>query len=351
MTEHRRFVVVQTAFPGDVVLTLPLVQTLRHRWPDSQVGFVAIPAAAALLSNHPDISEVLVYDKRGIDRGVSGALRFARRLRERQFDAALVPHRSFRSALIVQLAGIPRRVGFSTSAGKFLFSDFVSYDPAAHEVDRNLALLGPFGINSGFLSLPSLYPSADDVAVVDAFLRSWQEKGGKAGRWVAVAPGSVWTTKRWPESHFLALARKVVDAGWNVALVGGKEDRCLCERIQEAAGRGHVLNAAGDLSFLQSAELLRRSDLLVSNDSAPAHVATAMRVPVVSLFGPTVPSFGFAPRGPRDVVVERHDLTCRPCSIHGGTKCPIGTFECMIGITPEQVFREMESILVSPTTH
>ncbi len=351
MTGGQRFVVVQTAFPGDVVLTLPLVQVLRGRLPDSQVGFVVIPAAAALLKNHPDLSEVLVFDKRGVDRGVSGARRFARRLRERHFDVAIVPHRSFRSALVVQLAGIPRRVGFSTSAGRLLFSDLVSYDPAVHEVDRNLALLGPLGFKSGSPSPPSVYPSAEDVAVVDALLRSWQDHGGIAGRWVAVAPGSVWTTKRWPESHFLALVRKVVDAGWNIALVGGDEDRALCERITEAAGRRHVLNAAGALSFLQSAEMLRRSDLLVSNDSAPAHVASAMRVPVIAVFGPTVPAFGFAPRGPRDVVVELHDLTCRPCSIHGGTKCPIGTFECMIGITPEDVFREVESLLVSPTTH
>lgn len=347
MTGGRRFVVVQTAFPGDVILTLPLVQELRRRLPDSQVGFVVIPAAAALLGNHPDLSEVLVYDKRGIDRGVSGARRFARMLRERQFDVALVPHRSFRSALVARLAGIPRRVGFSTSAGRFLFSDLVSYDPAAHEVDRNLALLGPLGFNSGFMSPPSLYPSAEDVAMVDALLRSWQDHGGNAGRWVAVAPGSVWMTKRWPESYFVALVRKVVDGGWNVALVGGGEDRPLCERIAETAGRDHVLNAAGALSFLQSADLLRRSDLLVSNDSAPAHLAAAMRVPVVAVFGPTVPAFGFAPRGPRDVIVERRGLSCRPCSIHGGTKCPIGTFECMIGITPEEVFRAVETLLVS----
>ncbi len=349
MTGGERFVVVQTAFPGDVVLTLPLVQVLRRHLPDSQVGFLAIPAAAPLLRNHPDLSEVLVYDKRGIDRGVSGVRRCARRLRERHYDVALVPHRSIRSALVVRLAGIPRSVGFSSSAGRFLFSDLVSYDPAAHEVDRNLALLGPLGFHSLFVSSPSLYPASEDVARVDALVRSWQEQGGVPRRWVAVAPGSVWATKRWPEAHFLALVKKFADAGRNIALVGGEEDRLLCERIAEEAGRSHVLNAAGGLTFLQSAELLRRSDLLVSNDSAPAHLAAAMRVPVVAIFGPTVPAFGFAPRGPRDVVVERRGLPCRPCSIHGGTKCPIGTFECMIGIAPEEVFRAAESLLISQT--
>ncbi len=349
MTGGRRVVVVQTAFPGDVVLALPLVQALRGLMPDSQVGFVTIPAAAALLRNHPDLSEVLVYDKRGTDRGLSGMRRFAQRLQGRRFDVALVPHRSLRSALVVRLAGIPRRVGFSTSSGRFLFSDLVAYDPGAHEVDRNLALLGPLGFDAASVSPPSLYPAVEDVARVDALFRSWQADGGVPRRIVAVAPGSVWMTKRWPESHFLALVKKIADAGWCVALVGGGEDRPLCGRLADMAGRSHVVNAAGALDFLQSAELLRRSDLLVSNDSAPAHLAAAMRVPVVVLFGPTVPSFGFAPRGPRDVVIERSGLPCRPCSIHGGTKCPIGTFDCMIGITPEEVFRAIESILLSPT--
>lgn len=350
MTGGRRFVVFQTAFPGDVVLTLPLVQALKDGWPESHIGFVATPMAAELLRNHPAVGEVLVYDKRGIDRGAAGVRRLSQRLRDNRFDVALVPHRSIRSALVVWLARIPRRVGYSTSAGRFLFSDVVPYDPAAHEIDRNLTLLGPLGFRPGYSCVPSLYPSAADVATVDALLHSWGESGGVARRWIAVAPGSVWATKRWPVAHFLGLTKLFVDAGWTVALIGGEQDRLLCDQIAGTAGTERVLNAAGVLSLLQSAELIRRSDVLVSNDSAPMHLAVAMRVPVVAIFGPTVPAFGFGPSGPRDVVVERHGLACRPCSIHGGTKCPIGTFECMISITPAEVFRAVEPLLIQTTT-
>ncbi len=348
MTGDRRFVIVQTASPGDVVLTLPLVQTLRRELPDSYLGFVLRPDAANLLQNHPAVSKILVYDKRGADRGASGVRRFAQRLRECHFDAALVPQRFLRSALVVRLARIPRRIGFSASAGKMFFSDVVPYDPAAHEIDRNLSLLVPLGFRGEASPFPSLFPDARDVAEIDEFLQTWRGEGGESRRWVTMAPGSRYATKRWPVTHFLGLARLLLDAGWDVALVGGVQDRPLCDQITGATGTRRVLNAAGSLSMLQSAELIRRSDLLVSNDSAPMHLAVAMRVPVVALFGATVPAFGFAPRGTNDVIVERQDLPCRPCNPRGrtgGTKCPIGTFDCMIRIRPEEVFRSMEPLL------
>ncbi len=351
MRADQRFVVFQTAFPGDVVLALPLVQALKKQFPVSYVGFVAAPAAAALLKNHPGISEILVYDKRGTDSGGGGIRRFARQLRGRGFDVALVPHRSLRSALVVRLARIPRRVGFSRSGGRMFLSDVVHYDPAAHEIERNLSLLSPLGLHPRDSCFPSLYPAARDMAAVDAIVQSWKVGGGAARRWVAMAPGSVWATKRWPAAHFSGLAKLLVDAGWAVVLVGGDQDRPLCNQICGMTGTKYALNAAGSLSLLQSAELIRRCEVLVSNDSAPMHLAVAMRVPVVALFGPTVPGFGFAPSGPRDVIVERHGLSCRPCSIHGGTKCPIGTFECMIGISPGEVFRIVESLLIPTTTH
>jgi heptosyltransferase-2 len=346
MKQGARVVVLQTAFPGDVVLALPMVQALRKKTPDAYIGFVATPVGSELLKNHPDISVVLTYDKRGKDRGVAGARRFASRLREENFDTALVPHRSIRTALVTRIAGIPRRVGFSTSAGRLFFTDVVPYDGNAHEIERDLSLVGAVGFLPGGRFLPSLYPASGDVSRVDTLVHSWYARGGVPGRLVALAPGSVWATKRWPVAHFIGLARLLVEAGWGLALVGGKEDLTLCNQIAGAVGFEHALNAAGSLSLLESAELVRRCDVLVTNDSAPMHLAGAMRVPVVALFGPTVPAFGFAPSGPGDIVIERQGLSCRPCSIHGGTRCPVGTFECMIAVSPGEVFRAVESLLV-----
>jgi heptosyltransferase-2 len=130
-----------------------------------------------------------------------------------------------------------------------------------------------------------------------------------------------------------------------VVLIGSEADRSLAEGIASAGVRGMVLNAAGRLSILQSAELIRRSAVLVSNDSAPMHAGVAMRTPVVALFGATVPAFGFAPLGANDRIHQTEGLPCRPCSIHGGRKCPIGTFECMHKIMAEEVLHTIMELL------
>ena len=348
MTAHSRILIFHTAFPGDIILTLPVAQVIRETWPDAHILFAAIPAAAAVLRNHPAIDEVIEYDKRGADRGLGGFVRLVRTLSALQCQVALVPHRSARSSLAVWCARIPRRIGFSKSAGKMLFSDVVAYNPDAHEIERNLSLLGPLGITVRDRVLPRLYPARGDVGVVDGLLGEFRAQRGVDSHrpMVALAPGSVWFTKRWPEEHFLAVARALLHDGVPVVLVGGADDAALCARILEGCGEGAaILNAAGRLSLVQSAELLRRCALLVSNDSAPMHLAGAVGTPVFALFGATVPSFGFAPLGPRDRVFELQGLACRPCGIHGGQECPIGTFVCMRDLTPASLLAPIGEFL------
>jgi heptosyltransferase-2 len=345
VTDPRRILLFHTAFIGDVVLMLPLAQVLRKRYPDAWIAAVTIPAAAGLAANHPAVNEVIVYDKRGVQKGIGGINALARNLRERSFDAALIPHRSLRSALVCYRAGIPRRVGFDRSAGRFLLTDRVPYDAAAHEIVRNLRLAAVLGVPAPGLELPSLYPSASDVAVVDGLIREWRQAGGTGGDLVAVAPGSVWNTKRWPADRFAEVVRGLTKGGFAVALIGGGEDAPICSERAGAVRHMPVLNAAGRLSVLQSAELIRRCCAAVSNDSAPMHLAVAMRVPVVAVYGATVPAFGFAPAGPRDAVVETDGLSCRPCGIHGGKRCPVGTFECMLAIDPARVLDRISIIL------
>lgn len=350
MSNSRRFVVFQTAFPGDVVLTLPLIQQLRQLFPDAFTGFVTIPGTADLLSNHPAVSERIVFDKRGADGGIAGIFRFAKKLRLGRFDTAIVPHRSLRSALVVFLAGIPRRIGFTRSAGRFLLTDVVEYDESAHEIDRNLSLLGPLGVGAKQQRMPSLYPDYAAVEKVDQFIRAWRAGGGSGEPLVALAPGSVWATKRWPADRFAKLGRLLIRSGYGVVLIGSREERAMCGELMNSAGSPNVLNGAGDFSLLESAELIRRCELIVSNDSAPVHLAGAMRVPVVAIYGATVPRFGFAPRGNQDAIVEREGLACRPCGIHGGQRCPLGTFECMLTIPPEQVRDVIRRTLRQPAT-
>jgi lipopolysaccharide heptosyltransferase II len=336
-----RILVFHTAFIGDIVLALPLVQRLRAALPNAHIAFVAIPSAATVLENHPAINEVIVYDKRGVDAGLSGIFRLAARLRSIHFDTAIIPHRSLRSAAVVWLSKIRRRVGFSTSAGRLLLTEVVPYDKNAHEIDRNLSLAVPLGIEDTDADRPTLFPGEDDKHVVNEFLSSQSSPRQRVG----IAPGSVWNTKRWLKEHFVALGKMLVKDGASVVLIGGKEDSDLCNQIAHEIGQNNALNVAGKLSLLQSAEVIRQCAVLVSNDSAPMHLAVGVRTPVVAIFGATVPEFGFAPRGEHDVVVGMDGLSCRPCAIHGGTACPIQTFVCMKDLKPEIVHAKVRLLL------
>ena len=334
-----RILVFQTAFLGDVILTLPLVQVLHREFPNAQIDFLTTPKAAAILQNHPAIHSVIEYDKRGGQRGFGGMFSISRTLKARRYDLALVPHRSLRSGVVTALSGIPVRIGFDISAGRFLFTETVHYEKNAHEIERDLCFLKPLTISIPKRELPSLFPSPEDVRAVDRFFAEMHI--APEDKLIAIAPGSVWNTKRWLPERFSELVKRISAAGMKTVLIGGGEDEGLCRQIAAESQSGEVYVAAGRLTLLQSAELLRRCRALVSNDSAPMHLAVAMKTPVVAIFGATVPSFGFAPSGEKDVVVQIEGLSCRPCSIHGGDKCPIGTFECMVKISAETVFAKI----------
>ncbi|HUI10464.1 MAG TPA: lipopolysaccharide heptosyltransferase II [Bacteroidota bacterium] len=337
--DPRSILVVQTAFVGDVILTLPLMQALHERFPGAPVTAVTVPSAVDVVASHPAVARVLPYDKRGIDRGIAGLARMAARLRAARFDVALIPHRSLRSALLAALARIPVRIGFDRSAGRLLLTQSVHYAGGDHEILRNLALAAPMGLAPGGMPLPVLHPGEADLRSVDAFLR--QLPGGIDRPRIAVAPGSVWATKRWPEENYAALIRLILEREMPVVLVGGPGDRELCARLARAAGSPLLADASGRFSLTGSAALIARCRALVANDSAPVHMAVAVGVPVIALFGPTVPAFGFAPAGPRDIVVDAGHIDCRPCSIHGGNRCPTGTFDCMRRIAVARVLEEV----------
>jgi heptosyltransferase-2 len=336
-SEIRNALIVQTAFLGDVILTLPLVQVLKRSFPSTGIDIVVTPQAAKLLQNHPALRAVLEFDKRGKDSGIGGLMSKVSQIRKGKYELAVVPHRSLRSALLVRLGNIPLRIGFHTSAGKILFNEVVRYEKSLHEVERNLRLLGPLGIEEKGAEYPELYPADDDRRAVNDFLKLAGIKDRT--KLIAVAPGTVWNTKRWLKERFVELSRKLVEAGWGVVLIGGRSDVSLCDGIVHDISLPGVFSTAGELTLLQCAELIRRCQALVCNDSAPMHLAVAVRTPVVAVFGATVPEFGFAPYGKYDTVVETKGLACRPCSIHGGERCPISTFECMVKISADEVLR------------
>jgi heptosyltransferase-2 len=332
-----RFLVIQTSFLGDTVLTTPLLAYLAERGP---VDIVVTAAAAPLLANNPAVGEVIVYDKRGRDRGVRRLARLAARLRRNRYAVAYHAQGSARSGALSLAARIPERVGFRTSAGRHFYTRRVDYLENEHHAARLLRLaMEPGATPTREMLRPRLYPGDAERAAVDALLR---ERGWRGEPFVALAPGSVWPTKRWPA--YAALS-ELVDA--RVAIVGSSADAPLASEIRRAAG-ARAIDCTGQLSLLASAELIGRATVLVTNDSSPLHLASAMGTPTVALFGPTVPEFGFGPLAPASNVIGRSDLACRPCDRHGPRSCPLGHWRCMREITPRQVADAVHELSASP---
>lgn len=323
---------IQTAFLGDVVLTTPLLTALAER--HGPVDVVTTPAAAPLLETHPAVRRVFPYDKRKTDRGWRGLRALAGRLAAERYGNAYLPHRSLRTAALALLARIPSRIGFR-GGWSFLYTEAREKPVSGPECDRLLALVG----EAPGAYAPALRPSTEDEAAAAALLRD----GGIAAGFVALAPGSIWGSKRWP--HYGELARQLAQRT-AVLVVGGPDDAGLGEEIRRAAaggeGRRRIVNACGKLTLRQSAALIGHADVLVTNDSAPLHMATAMGTPIVAVFGPTVPEFGFGPIRPGDVALGMDGLPCRPCSRHGPPECPLGHHRCMRGLSPDAVLAAIE---------
>jgi heptosyltransferase II len=334
MTSDRASVlVIQTAFLGDVVLTTPLLSVLAERF--GPVDVVTTPAAASLLDHHPAVDEVLRYDKHGANRSWKQFRQLATELRARRYAQVYLPHRSLRSALLARWSGARHRVGFADSAGAFTYTTRVPRSRDGHEVERLLALAG---LKPGEQAPPvSLGLAPTDLAAADAWLGSH----GVGADFVTMAPGSVWATKRWP--YYAELAAGLEQS---TVIVGGEEDAPLADAIVRATG-GRAVSAAGAMSLRGSAALIQRSTALVTNDSAPLHLATAVGTPVVAVFGPTVPEFGFGPRRPGDIVLGHEQLPCRPCSKHGPPVCPLGHHRCMRELSVADVSAALARIIAS----
>lgn len=322
--------VVQTSFLGDVVLTTPLIAELARR---GEVDVVATRPGAEILSNNPAIRNTVVYEKRGADRGLAGFARIAGRLRNARYDAAYMAQGSLRSAALALTAGIRHRIGFDTSAGRALYTERVHYQPDRHHAERLLSLA--FSDCADPLQRdqvrPRLYPGDDERRVVDRLL----ESGGIGEGFVAIAPGSVWGTKRWP--FYPELATMVAE-NLAVVIVGGNGDVEAGDIILAQLPKGRGLNAAGRLSLLASAEIIGRASVLVGNDSAPQHLASAMGTRTITVYGPTVPDFGFGPLAPGSDTAGVAGLACRPCDRHGPARCPLGHWRCMRELSSRQVY-------------
>lgn len=326
-----KYLIIQTAFLGDVVLSLPMAEYIKKKEPDSYVVFVTIPATMPVAEACPFVDEVVVYDKRGNDKGIWGIFRLAKALSEYGFKAIFSPHKPLRSRILTLLTKSELSYGFRKRTRNLFYTNKVPYIRSNHAIIRNLSLVRAHWNDSAkSIILPTFDVESHDTETI------------------SLAPGSVWKTKQMPAEKWIELILHPYLRDKPLQLIGGKDDAEIADQILNAVEdvHGNIENRVGKDRLKESFQRIADSNLLVSNDSAPQHFAMAVRTPVITIFGSTIKEFGFYPVGKHDKIVETHlDLECRPCGAHGKMECPTGTFACMKSIDVEEIVESIKDIL------
>jgi heptosyltransferase-2 len=333
---YNRIVVIQTAFLGDVIMSTPLIRALREVFSSAEIDVLTIPETSIIFKECPYITNVLVFNKRKSWRKIVFFLELVFALRNRNYDLAISIQSSLTSSFLMLLGRIPIRVGF---ARQKLVTIPVTHERGLHVRERYIYLMKPFS-EKKFDLQTEIFWSNNEEQKARKIVQQYRDDNEFL---VGVAPGSVWNTKRWLKEYFATLLGLLEQDNIKIILIGGGEDRLLCEEIIEKSN-SNALNLAGDLSVLESAAVIQKLDLMITNDSAPLHIANAVKTDVIAFFGPTVRRFGCYPYQSKDKMLEI-DLYCRPCSKHGSKKCPEKHFRCMREIKPEMVFEVIISHL------
>lgn len=334
----KKILVIQTAFIGDAILTLPVFQKLKEKFGSYQIDVLCIPSTKEIFAASSFVNDIKTIDKKRKQKGLLSLISFARKLKNESYEIVYSPHRSFRSAIIVKILNPKESYGFSNSNFKYFYKTLVKYYPAKHEVQRNLDLMGFSYEDDEWKVLPELSANSQQKSQIDDFI-----KKNKIRNFVAVAPGSVWNTKKYPKEYYIDVVNSLRDK-YSIVLIGGKSDVELCDEIKRSC-RENVFSAAGKFSVIESIELLRKAKLLITNDSAPTHMGMCADIPVLTLYCSTVSNFGFYPYNTKSAFLSYDNLDCKPCGIHGFEKCPMNHFNCGNKLLPEKVIKKVNEML------
>ena len=337
---------LQTAFLGDIVLTTAGMRLAAQKFPQAQHFLITTQVGKLALQRQTYLHDIFVLDKstrnlwrtfRAVKHAISPL-----RLCAKQ-TIVIKPHLSLRSALLAKYLGF-RTITFSDSALAWLATQRVKRNDSLHITTRIAALLAPLGI------------AASDIAAAKPHLAAGQPSAhiphtlcDFAGTLIALAPGSQWGTKMWPIANYRTLLAmlfaQMPEVG--VVLLGNAKEIYLGKTLDaKFSQQKNYWNLIGKTSLDDLLYLIPKSKLIVTNDNAIAHYASAFNVATVMIFGPTVPAFGFTPLADRHAIVETPQaLPCRPCCSHGPKRCPRKHFLCMRSIHAEQVLQHVTRLL------
>ena len=332
----KRILVMRLDRIGDVLLSTPLFSALKAAYPKSHIAVMVRPYSKDIVEGNPYIDEVILYDKDSREKGVLATLDFIWKLRRKRFDLVLVLHPTNRSHAIAYLAGIPVRVGYDKKLGKLLLTKAIPHTKhlgLRHESDYVLNILRYIGVEplSKGLYMPLKAESERKIE------RLFKADGlGPERPVVVIHPGASCPSKKWPPERFAEVANRLTGRlKARIVVIAGLKEKALGDKVA-ALIKGDPLNISGETSVADLASLIKRSQLLVSNDSGPVHVACALGTPVVVIFGRSDAGLSperWGPLGARNAMLHKY-VGCGVCLAHN---CAKG-FECLTAVTPDEVF-------------
>jgi heptosyltransferase-2 len=327
-----KILVVAPSWIGDTIIAQPLLSLIKQRDPTARIEVFAADWCGPLLARMPEVDAVIANPFGHGRFSFSDRRALGRRLASADYDAAYVLPNSWKSALVPFFAGIPRRIGYQGEARFLLLNERHTLDKAVLplQVQRYAALAGP---------LPEMLPQPH--------LRSTAEQQHNTRRALGLSldaapavfcPGAEYgPAKRWPAEHFAALAKIVASTDHPAWLIGSAKDHAVGAEIETLAA-GCAINLCGRSSLEQAIDLIASARCVVSNDSGLMHVAAALGKPLVALYGSSSPAYT-PPLSPHAKILTR-DLDCSPCFKR---ECPLGHFDCMNGLAPQQVANAMNA--------
>lgn len=327
---------------GDVVLSTPVFKAVRDAYPESHIAVMVRPYSREIVEGNPYINEVIVYDKKGPENSFAGNIKFIMGLRKKKFDAAIILHPTARTHLIAFLAGIPERIGYDKKMG-FLLTRRIPHTKQfglRHEIDYTLGLLRYIGIKPERHPLYMPVRKESEERIKDLFSRAGISDEDTV---VAINPSASCPSKRWSAERFAKLSDVLADRyNAKIIILSDRSDKVFGDRTASFMAKPS-LNLSGRTTVGELAGVLKRSKLFISNDSGPVHIACALGVPVVAIFGRSDRGLSpqrWGPSGEKDIVIHKN-VGCEVCLAHN---CNIG-FRCLEAVSVEDVLQAAEKIL------
>ena len=334
-----RCLVVGPSWVGDMLMAQSLFKALAARHPGLALDVLAPAWSHGILARMPEVRRALVAPFAHGRFGLGERWRLGRELAREGYDQAIVLPNSWKSALVPFFAGIPLRTGYVGEFRHGLLNDKRQLDPRAMPrlVERYSALADPAAgtssrVPTALQPLLAVHPDVQEATLARLGLK-------RDRRILALCPGAEFgPAKRWPEAHYAAVARAKLEQGWQVWLFGSAKDRAVTEAIDQLSG-GACANLAGRTTLEETVDLLACAAAVVSNDSGLMHIAAAVNVPLIAVYGSTDP--GYTPPYSEQARVVRLGLECSPCFKR---ECPLGHLDCLMKLAPERVLAVLDDL-------